>query len=55
MIAELCAMPVYYPYELIKTRMQTTEGAYNNLFDAFVKTYLEQFPKKSQWKKLNMR
>ena len=48
-------MPVYYPYELIKTRMQTTEGAYNNLFDAFVKTYLEQFPKKGQWKKMNMR
>ena len=47
-------MPVYYPYELMKTRIQTSEGAYNNLFDAFVKTYLEQFPKKGKWNKLGM-
>jgi len=39
----MLALPIYYPYDLMKTRMQTTEvkNMYNNLFDAFVKTYQE--------------
>lgn len=39
----MLALPVYYPFDLLKTRMQTTEvkGKYNNLFDAFIKTYAE--------------
>ena len=42
-VAELMALPVYYPFDLIKTRMQTNQvqGMYNNLFDAFVKTYTD--------------
>ena len=38
-------MSIYYPYDLMKTRMQTTqvEGMYKNLFDAFVKNYMEDF------------
>lgn len=46
-VAEMIALPVYYPYDLMKTRMQTTEvkGEYKNLFDAFVKTYQEDLPK----------
>ena len=45
-IAETLALPIYYPYDLMKTRMQTTEvrSEYNNLFDAFVKTYQEELP-----------
>lgn len=40
-LAEMAALPVYYPFDLMKTRMQTSKvkGEYNNLFDAFVKTY----------------
>ncbi len=39
----MIALPIYYPYDLMKTRMQTTDvkNMYNNLFDAFVKTYAE--------------
>ena len=39
----MLALPIYYPYDLMKTRMQTTQvkNHYNNLFDAFIKTYQE--------------
>jgi hypothetical protein len=45
-LAEMLALPLYYPFDLMKTRMQTTTvtGQYNNLFDAFVKTYKKDFP-----------
>lgn len=40
-LAEVIALPFYFPYDLIKTRMQTKPELYNykNLADAFCKIY----------------
>ena len=40
-IAEALSLLFYYPYDLIKTRMQTAHGntGYHNLIDGFIKIY----------------
>jgi hypothetical protein len=42
-IAELLALSFYYPFDLIKTRMQTSNHTfkYNGTFDAFHKVFHE--------------
>ena len=40
-LAELAALPIYYPYDLVKVRMQTSQAkyGYRNIFDAFIKIW----------------
>jgi hypothetical protein len=42
--AEMCALWLYYPFDLIKTRMQTSNHTYmyHNLADAFIKIWQPQ-------------
>jgi hypothetical protein len=40
-IAETVALSFYYPYDLIKTRMQTNYS-YSNILDACYKIYYQQ-------------
>mmetsp|Transcript_4414 Transcript_4414/g.2906 ORF Transcript_4414/g.2906 Transcript_4414/m.2906 type:complete len:171 (-) Transcript_4414:498-1010(-) len=44
--SEIVALPLYYPFDLIKTRMQTSNHLYkyNNLLDAFFKIYQDKLP-----------
>jgi hypothetical protein len=45
-IAEAFALLIYYPFDLIKTRMQTSYGdptlSYNNIIDALIKIWQEE-------------
>lgn len=40
-MAELAALPIYYPYDLIKVRIQTSQAkyGYRNFVDAFIKIW----------------
>ena len=44
-LAEMVALVFYYPFDLIKTRMQTSNALYryNNLFDACYRICEEPF------------
>jgi hypothetical protein len=44
-LAELICLTFYYPYDLIKTRMQVYNQAhrYNGVLDAFIKIYQENY------------
>ena len=39
--AEMCALPFYYPYDLVKVRMQTMQAkyGYKNFVDAIMKIW----------------
>lgn len=39
-LSELCIYPLYYPFDLVKTRIQTGQYAYKNFFDGVKKIYL---------------
>ena len=42
--AEICSLPFYYPFDLVKVRMQTMQGkyGYKNLIDATIKIWNEE-------------
>jgi len=47
-LAELASLPFYYPYDLIKVRMQTMQQkfGYRNLIDGIIKIWKEKPPQK---------
>ena len=51
-VSEVIALWLYYPYDLVKTRMQTSNEVYKyrNLFDAVLKIY-SQSPSREELKK----
>lgn len=46
-VSEVIALWLYYPYDLVKTRMQTSNDTYKyrNLFDAVLKIYSQTLSK----------
>ena len=52
-LAELFALSFYYPFDLIKTRMQTSNERfkYRGVLDAVLKIYNEDVRAEGRWKK----
>lgn len=56
-LAEIAAVPFYYPFDLVKVRMQTMQATYGytNFIDAVIKIWKEEKPKSKVISKIEIR